>query len=444
MLILIDLDGTILNSVHPTWKPYKDGQDNFRIDNYLDQLPFFPGAKEFIQIQKEKGNTVLVVSDSHPRYVEPISKYIECDCVSLADKPNSVKLTSYLDSHPDYKKMVDSGDCVFIGDTALDIELGRRIGVLTIWILQYQITDEIKNEKDKVGDEMASLKMGPTYTVKSFAEIQKIIDSPINNLYTIESIFVGGESIKAIRYSQSKFKDGAYSALRCLARQETGECDKYARADKYYLISNPNRSMELLTNLAAGVSSFINQPVVTNQNWDYITYLADKQTTVPRNKMKEIFDMIDTTIPKVQLLKWADSVSGSLRDRNFYEERKNFLEQYLSVNAIGSEGQELFQTNNDDILDIRGKNIIVIDDQLTTGATAWYVIRELKEKGAKNILFIALFQMILPVESNVFCPSCGKPMRIKIRRNDGHKFYSCVPPKFGGEGCGHIIDIPEQ
>lgn len=279
--------------------------------------------------------------------------------------------------------MVDSGDCVFIGDTALDIELGRRIGVLTIWILQYQITDEIKNEKDKVGDEMASLKMGPTYTVKSFAEIQKIIDSPINNLYTIENIFAGGESIKAIRYSQSKFKDGAYSALRCLARQETGECDKYARADKYYLISNPNRSMELLTNLAAGVSSFINQPVVTNQNWDYITYLADKQTTVPRNKMKEIFDMIDTTIPKMQLLKWADSVSGSLRDRNFYEERKNFLEQYLSVNAIGSEGQELFQTNNDDILDIRGKNIIVIDDQLTTGATAWYVIRELKEKGAK-------------------------------------------------------------
>lgn len=74
--------------------------------------------------------------------------------------------------------MVDSGDCVFIGDTALDIELGRRIGVLTIWILQYQITDEIKNEKDKVGDEMASLKMGPTYTVKSFAEIQKIIDLP--------------------------------------------------------------------------------------------------------------------------------------------------------------------------------------------------------------------------------------------------------------------------
>ena len=69
MLILIDLDGTILNSIHPTWKPYKDGQDDYRIDNYLDKLPFFPGAKEFLQKQKEKGNSVLIVSDSHPRYV---------------------------------------------------------------------------------------------------------------------------------------------------------------------------------------------------------------------------------------------------------------------------------------------------------------------------------------------------------------------------------------
>ena len=91
MLILIDLDGTILNSIHPTWKPYKDGQDNYRIDNYLDKLPFFPGAKEFLQKQKEIGNTVLIVSDSHPKYVEPICKYIDCDCVSLADKDTTKK-----------------------------------------------------------------------------------------------------------------------------------------------------------------------------------------------------------------------------------------------------------------------------------------------------------------------------------------------------------------
>ena len=444
MLILIDLDGTILNTIHPTWKPYKDYQDNCRIDNYLDKLPFSPGAKEFIQKQKDMGNNVLVVSDSHPKYVEPICKYIDCDCVSLADKPNKAKLSTYLDAHPNYKEMVESGDCVFIGDTALDVELGRRLGIPTIWILHYLITEEIKNEKDKVGNEMACLKMGPTYAVKSFAEIQTILDNPINSLYSIESSFAGGESSKAIKYSQNKFVDGTYAAIRCLARQEAGMCDKYARADKYYLISNPNRPDELIQNVARGVSCYINQPAVVNQGWDYITYLTDKQTTIPRNKMKEIFDMIETPITKIQLLKWSDAVCGSLRNKNLYTERKEFLEQYLSVDAIDIEEQDLFNLPEDNRLNINGKNIVVIDDQLTTGATAWHVIHKLRDKGAKNILFIALFQMALPVASEVLCPNCGKPMSIKIRHRDGYKFYACIPPKFKGEGCGCTVDFQKD
>lgn len=443
MLILIDLDGTILNSVHPTWKTYKDGQGDCRIDDYLDRLPFFPGAKEFLQKQKEMGNTVLVVSDSHPRFVDPICKYIDCDSVSLAGKPNKVQLSSFLDSHPYYKEMVESGDCVFIGDTALDIELGRRIGIPTIWILPYSITNEIKNEKDKVGDLMACIKMGPTYVAKNFADIQLILDNPIDNLYALESIFVGGESLRAIKYSQNRFMDGSYVALRCLARQEAGASDRYARGDKYYLFASPNRSTELLMTLAKGVSLFLDQPAVASQGWDYITYLTDKQTTVPMNKMKELFDMIETRIPKVQLLKWSDNVEGSLRSRNLYDERRYFLEQYLSLEVADVEEQGLFQEKNNDRPNINGKNIIVIDDQLTTSATAWYIIHKLKAKGAKNILFIALFQMALPVESDVVCPVCGKTMQIKIRHNDGVKFYSCTPPKFGGDGCGKTLPIPE-
>lgn len=444
MLILIDLDGTILNSIHPMWEPYRDGQDNYRIDNYLDKLPFFPGAKEFIQKQKEIGNTVLIVSDSHPKYVEPICKYIDCDCVSLADKPNKFKLFSYLDSKPNYKEMVESKDCVFIGDTVLDIELGRRMGIPTIWILPYIVTEDIKNDKDKVGNIMSSIKMGPTYAVRTFTEIQQILENPINNLYAIESSFAGGKSSKAIKYSQNIFKDGSYAALRCLARQESGICDKYARADKYYLLANPNRSVELMTTLVRGVNSYLNQPAVANQDWDFFTYLTDKKATVPRNKMKDIFDMIETQIPKVQLLKWVDNVDGSLRSKNLYDERREFLEQYLYVDAADVKGQELFQKECNDRLNINGKNIVVIDDQLTTSATAWYVIRKLKAKGAKNILFIALFQMALPLESDVLCPRCGKPMQIKIRRSDGYKFYSCTPPQYRGDGCGYIVNISEQ
>ena len=239
--------------------------------------------------------------------------------------------------------------------------------------------------------------------------------------------------------------DGSYACIRCLARQEQGECDKYARADKYYLMSNPNRTDELLQRLANGISSFINQPAVQNQEWDYFTYLTDKASTVPANKVKSIFDLVSTPIPKIELLKWNDNTQGSLRNRNLYDERKAFLEQFLMVSlptkkVIDSCGKESEQP-----VSIQGKNIIVLDDQLTTGATAWHVIHKLKEKGARNILFIAMFQMTLAVNNNdVVCPRCGKPMVMKIRRSDGHRFYSCTPPEYRGNGCGFIVDIKNQ
>ena len=438
MLIILDLDGTIINTVHPSWKPYKDGQQDYPVT----QIPLFIGAKEFIASRKHKGDSLVIASDSHPRYVNPIADMLGVEALSLADKPNNKKILEFLDSHPQYKQMVAEGNCLMVGDTKLDIELGRRIGALTCWILPYQITDEIKDERDGVGDEMASKKMGPTFAVKTLTELERIIDSPLDNLYSIESSFAGGKSFKAIRFSDNRYIDGSYSCIRCLARQEQGACDKYARADKYYLMSNPNRTQDLLQSLANGISTYINQPVIMNQGWDYFTYLTDKVSTVPANKMKAIFDLVSTSITKCELLKWSDSTQGSLRNHNLYNERKAFLEQFLTVSIPKEKVTDLFGGEMEQPISIQEKNIIVLDDQLTTGATAWHVIHKLKEKGAKNILFIAMFQMVLAVNNNdVICPICGKPMIMKIRRSDGHRFYSCTPPEYRGDGCGFIIDI---
>lgn len=427
MLILVDLDGTLINTVHPSWRPYKDGQENYSVDGFLDRIPAFPGAKEFIASRKSKGDRVVVVSDSHFRYVDPICGMLGVDCISLADKPNVVKLNQYLDSHLDCKQDLNEGNCIVVGDTKLDIELGRRIGAMTVWLVPYSITDEIKDERDGIGDEMPSKKMGPTFVANSFDVLENIIDSPLTNLYSIESVFAGSKSSQSVRLSFNRYADGSFACIRCLARQDQGACDKYARADKYYLMSNPQRTYEFLQALAVGVSNFINQPSLLSQQWDYFTYLTDKQSTTPPNKMKEIFDMVDTSIPKEQLLKWADNTPGSLREQNLYSDRKAFLERYLNVVD----------------LNLTGKKIIVLDDQLTTSATAWHVIRKLKEKGARDVLFVAMFQMILPVNDGMVCPKCGKPMLVKIRRSDGHRFYSCTPPEYRGEGCGYIKDIPE-
>lgn len=437
MLILLDLDGTLINTVHPGWKPYKDGQQDYPVA----QIPLIAGAREFIASRKQKGDSLVIVSDSHPRYVNPIAEMLGVEALSLTDKPNTNKLKGFFDSHPQYKQMNEEGNCMVVGDTKLDIELGRRIGALTCWILPYQISKEIMDERDGIGDEMASKKMGPTYTVKTFAELERILDSPQNNLYSIEASFAGGQSLNAVRFSDNRYMDGTYACILCLARQEQGACDKYARADKYYLMSNPSRTEDFLQSLANGISSYINQPAVMNQGWDYFTYLTDKASTVPANKMKAIFDLVSTSIPKCELLKWSDSTQGSLRNRNLYNERRAFLEQFLTVSLPMEKVIDLFGEESERPLSVQGRNIIVLDDQLTTGATAWHVIHKLKERGAKNILFIAMFQMVLAVNNNsVICPRCGKPMLMKIRRSDGHRFYSCTPPEYRGNGCGFIID----
>ena len=443
MLILIDLDGTIINTVHPTWKPYKDGLENFSIEPYLAQVPVFPGAREFIASRKAQGDTIVVVSDSHFRYVNPICDILGLDRISLADKPNTQKLIEFLDIHPNYKQAVDNGDCFVIGDTKLDIELGRHIGAKTIWFLPYKITDDIKDERDGIGDELLCKKMGPTFATKSFDEMNQILDAPLSFLYSIEAAFVGKITSRGVRINDNRYSDGTYACVRCLARQEQGDCDIYARADKYYMMSNPQRTRELVETLSKGISNYLNHDAF-QRGWDYFTYLTDKRTTTPPNKMKEIFDLVETSIPKVRLLKWADNVQGSLREQNLYADRQSFLQKYLSVECPTETTMDMSGQEQHTPISLTEKNVIVLDDQLTTGATAWHVIRKLKEQGARNVLFIAMFQMVLPVNNKVMCPRCGQPMLIKMRRSDGHRFYSCTPAQYGGSGCGYIQDIPNQ
>ena len=125
-------------------------------------------------------------------------------------------------------------------------------------------------------------------------------------------------------------------------------------------------------------------------------------------------------------------MDGSLRNRPNYNSRKEFISKYLYT----VEGN-----------DLNGKNIIIIDDQFTSSATAYEISHQLRRRGANNILFVALFYLILPVLSKNCTKTvngipCGKPMKIKIKKLDGRKFYSCPPPQFGGNGCGHIENIP--
>ena len=424
MLVFIDLDGTLTDTTHPSWAPFRDGLAEVDVS----QVNQFYGAMDFIRDFRNSGNTIILVSDSHPRYVNKFKALFGLEGIDLADKPNTVKLKSFIDSRHDIQSLLqDKSQCFFIGDTKLDIETGRRLGIMTILLTQYNVEEENINIRDGVGDRQGNQKMGPTFYAKNFKEVRNILNNPMGYLPSIEAAFSGFISNKAIRFSDMRYKDGSIGIIRCLARQEQGACDQFARADKYFQISNSIRPQPFLQTLADGVKFYLDGVLANRMySWDVFTYLTDKSTTQPPNKMKEIFDLVDTSIPKVIIFRWLEQGQGSLRERNLYKERQEFLNQYLQVR---------------DTADINGKNVIVLDDQLTTGATAFYAIKKLRELGAVNVMVITMFQMILPVYNGKICPRCGKEMLIKIRRNDGNRFYSCTPPQYGGQGCGYSENI---
>lgn len=423
MIIFLDLDGTLTHTAHSYFKKMKDGIVNTDVE--LIRKYVFPGALNFIKEQLLQGNKLYIISDSHPDYVKVIAEQIfNLPYLSLADKPNDIKTLNFIQSIPELKDVFHNKDnFILVGDSWLDIALGRLLNIRTVLAKFYNSTEV--EDRDGIGDDWKPMKEGPTYYAYDFNDLTNIISNPLGNLLALEAVFQCKTSSKVVKFKFQKHTDG-FTAFRCLARQNDGECDKYARADKYFQIDNPARSVEFLDNLAISVSNYLKKVEDQNKfNWDYLSYVSDKKTTTPPNKMKEIFDLVKSNIPKVTLFEWDQNVEGKLRYQPDYKSRREFIAKYLSTYES---------------YDLKGKSIIVIDDQFTSSATAYEISTQLRNRGAKNILFIALFYLILPL-SNKTCPKCGKKMHIKINKNRGNKFYSCTPPKYKGEGCGNIINI---
>lgn len=422
MIVFLDLDGTLTNTAHSKFKDLKDGK--ITADSF--SIPVFKGAKDFVNELKRLGHRPIIVSDSHPNYVNPIAQNIfGIEQINLTDKPNTLKTLGFIESDQVLLQLFNQNrdNFLMIGDSFLDIELGRRLNIRTI-LTKFYKTDEIE-ERDGIGDDWKPLKMGPTYYAKTYNEILEIIREPLKNLLSIEAAFQGVYSENMVRFKFQRKSLGFY-AFRCLGRQENGEVDKYSRGDLYYQIDNPNRSKETLQILATGVSNYLNRVKrYPDFKWDYFTYVSDKTTTNPPNKLKEIFELIESPWQKVKIFEWNPNLKGSLRNQPNYKDRRTFIDENIYL----IKG-----------IEYENKNIIIVDDQFTTSATAHSIVEKLSKHGVKNVLFIALFYLISTVES-MNCPSCGKPMVIKINRKDGNKFYSCTPPQYKGSGCGKIINI---
>ena len=418
-ILLIDLDGTLTDTAHEKFKPFKDGLK----ETNLAEIPLIPGAKEFINKLKSDGHKSVIISDSHPKYVNKIANDIfKIPALSLADKPNPTKTANYLQTALNGE--ANKENTIVIGDTWLDIEIGRALNFPTILTNFYTASSEEK--RDGIGQDWKHLKSGATYFVNKFDEIHDILLNPLQNLLAVEGIFQNQNTTKAVRFKTTKYPE-RFIVYRTLGRQQAGECDKFAVADKYFEFQRTDRTRETLQKLGKATSNFLSfvQQNMPNITWDYFTFVSDKKTTQPPNKLSELFDLVETTIPKQKFILWSEEIEGNIRNQNNYKSRMKFVDKHISI-------------SND--TDLQGKNIIILDDQFTTGATANSICGKFIKKGVKNIIFLTLFYLITTVENERVCPHCRTKLQVKVNRNNGTRFLSCVPQRFGGRGCGNFIE----
>jgi phosphoglycolate phosphatase-like HAD superfamily hydrolase len=132
LTLLFDLDGTLIDSLHDKFAKYRDGLSDF----HINEIPVFDGAKELIQKLKDDGHQVLIVSDSHPKYVNKISGEIfKVECLSLAYKPAIDKIENFI-KEKSLNKLETSRSRIFlIGDHAVDITTARKLGIPSVHII---------------------------------------------------------------------------------------------------------------------------------------------------------------------------------------------------------------------------------------------------------------------------------------------------------------------
>lgn len=411
--ILLDLDGTLTNTMKAEFADFRDGKAT------MDprKVPLFPGAIEFVRKLKNDGNEVFIISDSHHRFVTPIAKEVfDVQALSLAYKPATENIQRFIQSNSSIK--LPSNRIFMVGDSSLDIIVSRKLKLPSIHIM---------HELDYKPDLWAETqKLGPTFSCSSFEYLYEIISNPLENLLVLEGLKYEGISHGEIRIDEVAYKAAVGKRLYqvALARQESNPCDIFARSDWYRIFSSKDRTptfLKLISNaLANYISRFLEKE---NIAFDYLSFVPDKATTVPPQKMELFSQMIPSTIPHKQVLRWRNDVKGSIRNYPHRKDRYKFVREYMNV--VESEN-------------VSGKNIIVIDDQITTGATMYAITDMLWGRGANHILFISLFRMISEVNIGKKCPKCSKEMSARTRKSDGNRFYSCATPAYGGTGCGHI------
>lgn len=154
--------------------------------------------------------------------------------------------------------------------------------------------------------------------------------------------------------------------------------------------------------------------VMKNEEINIITYIPLKPKDIRNNRYDRF-----ANLNLEKCAKYGIHVQSTLICNKDFSQKGNDL--YMRKEMV----KDAFEIRTD----VKGKNIIILDDVFSSGSTLLEAIKVLYENGANKVIAIVLAVNQMTESSvkykKLACTHCGSPMSLRINKKNGKAFFSC-------------------
>lgn len=422
--VLFDLDNTLINTT--ALAQYRDSINKPQLtEAQLAQTKIYPKTKgilEFLDTQKIK---LGLVTNSPRRYAHSVLKhhgiydffssiitYDDVTSSGVKPSPKGIELAlAAMGINNDH-------NVLFIGDHEVDMNAAYAAGVKPIF--------PAWATKDFIRQIPASMLSTQCLKdeINSFDQIDLIADRCANfNTFDVQKKWNYFIPMNSNGYMGAIRKDdieiiclGRYFSQKNILTAKLHENHRLSKeifkkeTDPKYVA--PEYWVELINHFVNNIPEYL---LPTEKTFDIVTVIPAK-----KGKNKRLENLLgriskrnnNKAISFIPDLFYFTDDAVSLKSLHGKDSRVEEIKKSLKLS-------EKYNTT------IKNKNILIVDDVITTGATLSGAVKILSEKNTGRVIGLTLAKTVSISEDAQICDKCGRVMRVRRNTKHGHHFLAC-------------------
>lgn len=429
--VIFDFDNTLVNT--EALKDYRERKLFASITNDMvgATRKYLPVTR-MLRLLKEKGVKLGIVTNSPRHYVQRLLEYH--GLFDWFDAIVTYTEVSHLGAKPSPKGIQqalellgvqDARLAAYVGDDYKDVVAAYRAGVIPVvpsWASRESVSTPPAIEVSSAG--MVAMVDDPK-EYQLFAE--RCADFRTVDFLREQARFLPLDEncdVATIRTKMKTFCLGRYfsqtGATTALLHDGHALSLEIGKKDKPPYIP-PQWMADMLLRVCMAASDFLFKD---GGRVDLITVIPSKPGK--ERRLEHLLDLMRASAPKSAGLLFRDDLlyfeKGCANSLRSLKGRERKVEQERSLHAA----------NND----LTGRNVIIIDDVITTGATMNRAIALLEAQGAASVFGLGLAKTVSIQEEVKPCPKCSRDMHLMRNKGTGERFWSCAG-FFESHACVH-------